>query len=141
MKAKKLVVEYEYDFELYGISTNIKGYKLAWLINKFLKLTLARADEYIVELKNEAHEVINYTHVTENSEIRLFKNKMVVQEQKPQSYLVPEMKHFDYFVMVSGIIHTFTSSDLLQELRKIEGLQLINEIDINTLKSRDNFLF
>ena len=141
MKVKKLIVDYEYDFELYGIATTIKDYKLAWLINKQLKLTLVRADDYEVELNKEKHEVINYTFITENSEIRLFKNKAVIQEQIPQSYLVQEMKHFDYFIWVNGLIHTFTSDDFLNELRKIGGLQLINQIDLDKLKSRDNFLF
>lgn len=141
MKIKKLIVDYEYDFELYGIATAIKDYKLAWLVNKQLNLSLVRAEDYVVEINKEENEIINYTQITENEEVRLFRNKAAIQDQKPQSYLVPEMKHFDYFIMVSGIIHTFTTDDFLPELRKIEGLQLINQIDIDKLKSRDNFLF
>jgi len=141
MKVKKLIVDYEYDFELYGISTTIKDYKLAWLVNKHLNLSLVRAEDYVVDLNKEEYEIINYTQISDNGEIRLFKNKAVIQDRKAQTYLVSEMKHFDYFIMVSGIIHTFTSDDFLQELRGIDGLQLINQIDIDKLKSRDYFLF
>lgn len=141
MKVKKLIVDYTYEFELYGVSTSIKDYKLAWLINKKLNLALVRADDYLIELNKEELEIINYAFHTEHNELRFFKNKAVLDDGSVQKYMVAEMKHFEYFVMVSGLIHTFTSDELLKELRAIEGVQLINQIDIDTLKSRDYFLF
>lgn len=141
MKVKKLIVDYVYDFDLYGLTSSFKDYKVAWLINQQIKIKLVRSADYSLGSTNEKLEIINYNFQEEQNEFSFFKNKAVQEDQSARNYLVPEMKHFDYFILVKGIIHTFTSEDLLQELRGIEGVQLINQIDIEKLKSRDHFIF
>ena len=37
--------EYEYDFELFGISTHEKDYRLCWAINNSLNISLERSSE------------------------------------------------------------------------------------------------
>lgn len=106
-----------------------------------MNLALARADDYVIALNKDELKIINYAYQTEHNELIFFKNKAVLDDGGVQRYLVVEMKHFEYFVMVSGLIHTFTSDELLKEMRAIEGVQLISQIDIDTLKSRDYFLF
>ncbi len=141
MKVSKLVVDYTYEFELYGVSTTIKDYKLAWLLNKQLNVTLVKAADYLILSNKKELEIVNYVYQTEHDELRFFKNKAVIGEDGVQGYMVSEMKHFEYFVMVKGIIHTFAPDELLSQMRRIEGVQLINQIDIDLLKSRDYFLF
>ncbi len=141
MKVKKLIVDYEYDFELYGLTTSLKDYKVAWLINQQINIRLTRSKDYHLEYSSGEVNIINYSYQRTYSELRLFMNKAAYEEDSVQSYMVDEMKHFDYFIQVKGIIHTFTAADLLQELRAIEGVQLINQIDIEKLKSIDHFIF
>ena len=141
MKVEKLIVNYTYDFELYGVTTSLKDYKMAWLINKQISINLIREEDYLLESAAEKAEIVNYCFQEGQNELRIFKNKAILENQDTQNYMVPEMKHFDYFIMVRGIIHIFTSEDLLQELRIIEGVQLVNQINIEKLKSRDHFIF
>ena len=141
MKVEKLIVNYTYDFELYGVTTSLKDYKMAWLINKQISINLIREEDYLLESAAEKAEIVNYCFQEGQNELRIFKNKAILENQNTQNYMVPEMKHFDYFIMVRGIIHIFTSEDLLQELRIIEGVQLVNQINIEKLKSRDHFIF
>jgi hypothetical protein len=42
MKAIKLVVEYDFDFEFIGLISSLKGHKLAWNINNELKIELKK---------------------------------------------------------------------------------------------------
>ena len=113
MKVKKLIVDYTFDFELYGVVTSLKDYKFAWLINQQIAIKLIRSDDYLLESGSSQMQIINYKFEEELSEFRLFKNKAVVEAQNTQQYLVPEMKHFDYFILVRGNIHTFAPYDLL----------------------------
>jgi len=141
MKVQKLVVEYDYDFELYGISTPIKDYKLAWRINDHLNISLMRAEDHQLGAKDKQLQLINYKYSTDHTELRLFKNKTVLVEGEGQGYMVPEHKHYDFFITLNGKIHTFAGSELLNQFRMIEQVQLVNVIDIETLKSREHFLF
>ena len=45
MKRTKLVIDYEYDFNLIGIISTAKGYKLAWELNQALGIHLVKQSE------------------------------------------------------------------------------------------------
>jgi hypothetical protein len=51
MKKNKLIIEYEFDFELFGMSTAAKGYKLAWEINRVLGIHFVKKDDLRVGVK------------------------------------------------------------------------------------------
>lgn len=49
MKKAKLHVEPTFDFELLGIVSPIRDYRMAWLVNKELDLNLVKADDLELE--------------------------------------------------------------------------------------------
>ncbi|MBK7651374.1 MAG: hypothetical protein IPJ20_12460 [Flammeovirgaceae bacterium] len=51
MKKKRLEIEYTFDFELIGIISSAKGYKLAWEINLALSARLVKQVDLIIEQK------------------------------------------------------------------------------------------
>ena len=52
MKKSKLVIEYEYDFDLLGLTSTARGYKLAWEINQALHVQLVKQPDLAVGFKN-----------------------------------------------------------------------------------------
>jgi hypothetical protein len=52
MKRNKLIIDYEFDFELIGIISTAKGYKLAWEINQLLAIHLVKQPDMVVGFKN-----------------------------------------------------------------------------------------
>ena len=51
IKKNKLEIEYTYDFELLGVRTSLKGYKLAWEINKILRMNLIKHENLVIDYK------------------------------------------------------------------------------------------
>ena len=49
MKPIKLVVEYDFDFEIIGLITSLKGHKLAWMINNALKIELRKEEDINID--------------------------------------------------------------------------------------------
>ncbi|WP_370539754.1 IPExxxVDY family protein [Algoriphagus sp. Y33] len=49
MKKAKLLIEHTYDFELLGLVSPVKDYKMAWLINRELDLNLIKYDDLLLE--------------------------------------------------------------------------------------------
>jgi hypothetical protein len=45
MKTSKLIVDYDYDFEVLAFISPVKGHKMAWAINKVLNLRLCKAED------------------------------------------------------------------------------------------------
>ena len=55
----KLVMDYEYDFDLYGIVAPIKEYKLAWLLNNEFGWNLSKSKDIEVDFLNNGKLVIS----------------------------------------------------------------------------------
>ncbi len=138
MKKTRLIIDFEYEFMLFGISSSTKFYKLAWAVNNQLKIHLVRSEDYILEGRSSAQNQFGmYTFTEEHGEMTLFKNRCLDPEQV---YLLPELTHFDYILKLSGMLQSFSEEEIVKELREIKWIEYIAALEVNTLKSRDNFL-
>ena len=142
MAKNKLIIEYEYDFSLFGINSISKDYRLAWLINKYLDLHLRKEEDIKISFLNDENLVIsNYLYETEHAQLRMLKNKSEDRKSDKMSYLIPELNKFDYLIMKNGRIGDLSDQELLREIQKIREVQYIVALDINKLKSKENLIF
>ncbi|MEQ8925020.1 MAG: IPExxxVDY family protein [Fulvivirga sp.] len=138
MKKTKLIVDFEYDFELLGITSSAKFHKLCWSLNKGLHTHLVKIDDHVAHDKAGKEMVIlNAKHEDESCEIYLYKNKSPENESQ---LILPEMPHFDYVLKIIGCFQTFASEEVLKQLRDVKYIEYIAGISMDKLKSRDNFL-
>jgi hypothetical protein len=139
MKKKRLEIEYSYDFDLLGIISSAKGYKLAWDINNQLSARLVKQPDLTVLFKNNTEASFShFSFETEVNKLKLFRNKP--NEGEGRHFLVPECPHFDFIVMIEG--EGQGDNNRLQELlRNIPSIELVAFIPLGPLKSKDNFIF
>ena len=138
MKKMRLVVEYEYEFELLGIITSVKFYKLAWAINQKLGIRLVKQADYTLEVKGGGTAAFgNYLFESDYSYFELYKNRAMEGEN---AYLVPEFQHFDYLVKIDAQSQSFAKEEILKELKEVSWIEYIAAIEVKKLKSKDNFL-
>ncbi|MCZ6693001.1 MAG: IPExxxVDY family protein [Bacteroidetes bacterium] len=141
-KRNKLIVDYDYNFNLIGMISPVKDYKLIWSINNQLKVRLVKNTDLILEYLNQQKLVIsNFLFETENSSLRILKNKAEDGDELKKSYLLPELKNFDYFLMLEGSGDTFNISELEGKLKNLEIIQYLTKIDVSKLKSKENLVF
>lgn len=138
MKKTRLIVDYDYEFHLLGVISSIKFYKLAWAINNKLHIRLLKDNDYELNLKNNKKVTFGqYIFETENSIFQLYKNK---SESDDIAYLLPEMNHFDYIIKLDANSQSFAKEEVLKELREVKWIEYIASIEVEKLKSKDNFL-
>ncbi len=139
-RKNKLEIDYSYDFELVGIRSSAKGYKLAWEINQALGWRLTRQTDLSVQFKKG--EPIRFHHFIYDNGVccyRLFRNKPVEGESGKVT-LVPEFPHFDFILM--NQFNDQPQDNRLQEvLRNIPSIELTAFIPLDALKMKDNFIF
>ncbi|MCZ6900568.1 MAG: IPExxxVDY family protein [Bacteroidetes bacterium] len=141
-KRNKLIVDYDYNFNLIGMISPVKDYKLIWSINHQLNVKLVKNTDLILEYLNQQKLVIsNFLFETENSSLRILKNKAEDGDELKKSYLLPELKNFDYFLMLEGSGDTFNISELEGKLKNLEIIQYLTKIDVSKLKSKENLVF
>jgi hypothetical protein len=142
MKKSNLGNEHLFQFDLYGISCVLKEYKLAWNLNRQLRIQLVKKPDIELNFVNNRSLVIsNYLFETENNAVRLIKNKSVNISEDKISLLIPELAHFDYLLIVNGFEDTFSESNLKKSVLSIEQVQFVQKCDLESLKSRDNLIF
>ena len=66
---------YDINYDLFGIVSNIKEYKLAWILNKIFSIDLIKFDDLIITKYNQkTFQVSNYFYETDEFIIRVLKN-------------------------------------------------------------------
>ncbi|HEY9048418.1 MAG TPA: IPExxxVDY family protein [Ohtaekwangia sp.] len=140
MKKSKLVIDYEYDFELLGLTSTARGYKLAWEINQALHIQLVKQPDLAVGFKNNDEKYFSfYAYETQINRLKLFKNKP--SEGEPGKYfLIPEFPHFD-FIILAAMKDQYTHPQLLELIKSISSVQFVTFIPMDGLKSKSNFIF
>jgi hypothetical protein len=139
MKKSKLVIDYEYNFELMGIASAARGYKLAWDINQLLGIQLVKQPDLAVGFKNNEEKTFSfYAYETPLNRLKLFKNKPSEQEAG-KYYLIPEFPHYDFIILAAMEAHT--QQQLIELVKSIPSIQLAASIPMEGLKSKSNFIF
>jgi hypothetical protein len=140
MKKAKLLIEPTFEFELLGLVSPVKDYKMAWLINKILGLNLIRSEEIFIEFLNMPNlEISQYFLSLPHGFIQLLKNKSLNSSQQ-LAYLVPELKNMDYFLLVQDETEQIDLSHCAALLTENSIIQSAVRIDVTKLKSKENLL-
>lgn len=140
MKKNKLIVEHIYEFELLGFVAPVKDYKMAWIINNSLALNLAKIEDYEIQFISGTKLCISqYKCEKENGFIQLLKNKSFVLDSN-SLYLIPELKIFDYFLLIQDFTSEVDINDYIERLSRNALIQNVVKLDIDNIKSKENLL-
>ncbi|HEY5690126.1 MAG TPA: IPExxxVDY family protein [Cyclobacteriaceae bacterium] len=140
MKKKRLEIDYSYDFELIGVISSAKGYKLAWEINHLLGVHLVKEPDVVIHFNSSLTATYShFAHDSPHNRLRLFRNKPNEQEAA-KNLLIQEFPHFDFIVMSQGA-DKIESNRLQEYLRNISSVELVAFIPLDALKEKDYFIF
>ncbi|WP_372769346.1 IPExxxVDY family protein [Lutibacter sp.] len=149
-----LTIDLEDDYSLIGIHSTEEDYRLAYLLNSFLKIKLARFKHNLdfknstsvfplFEYKDEANYInyylINnkYTELVDNQD----KEGLFGGNYSTTSYLIPEKKKVDFFLKIEGCNNGDFIQNLVNDLNKINQIITSYSIAPTTLKSKENLIF
>jgi hypothetical protein len=131
--------EFEFDFFLLGISSHVKDYRLCWAVNRSLGLSLAKLDEKIMlrQKNGEDQSTFSIYYYLDNENETEFE---LICNRHELGYLIPELKTADYFLKISEY-YSGSIDELIQVLRKTNLINMVFEIDVDTLRSKQNLLY
>jgi len=139
MKKSKLVIDYEFDFGLWGITTAARGYRLAWELNQLLGIRLVKQPDLVVGFRNNEEKCFSfYAYETPLNRLKLFKNRPADQESG-KYFLIPEFPHYDFIILAA--MEEQHSQELVKSLRSLPSVELVGSIPLEGLKSKSNFIF
>ena len=151
MKTRKVFLNIEPedidDFSVVAIHTNLEAYLVAYRLNKNLGCLLHNSKKksigdiytrfkYVSKISKDTWELISNHY--ENDEIFTKKNLLFNINEMNKKSLIPTFNSVDFFFKIpkSKIIN-----DWVKKIRKIEGIQLVYEIDKRILNNLQNLIF
>lgn len=141
-KKNRLASDYPFDFELIGIVSSVKEYKLAWHINQLPDVHLIKADDVKIEFSdNKLIRVSNLKDENEFRKIYLLKNRLVTSNSSINQYLLPELQQFDYLLKLNNQMQEDWAVEVNNQLKFIDVIDYSLVVDIEKIKMKDNLLF
>ena len=142
MKKNKLESSFEIDFDLFGLVSNAKEYKLAWHLNNALDAQLSKQEDIQIEFSDRSSILISYyLHQTENIKIELLQNKLVSKGTKKNQFLIPELNQFDFLLKCRDQTGETTSENVIGLIRELSVVEYVLKLNFDNLKSKENLLY
>ncbi|MCG9971086.1 IPExxxVDY family protein [Christiangramia crocea] len=160
MQSHKMLLEVDDEhFYLIAVYSSLEGYKMAFSINKYLRVKLERERKDIDFNHTDYHAVYalySYNDPKAYYSLDLVANKFKGEPRKilnsgslfeeeelsPQEVcLIPEYNKVDYFLKISEEIQQKEFNKILSKMGQIPGVQAAYAIDVNNLKSKQNLIF
>ncbi len=138
MIKKFLKLELDFEFLLIGITSQLKDYRLCFLINKFTEFDFRKDDDLAISFKNLPKKLFSrYVYMPETLECEF----IFLGNKGSDGFLIPEMKEVDYFIMIKYFIDEEDLDLFLTQLKNIDEIQAVVEIDPAKLRSKENLIF
>ena len=141
MKAskKKLLIENDYEFFLFGISCSERSYRLCFALNDKFKASFSKSKDMEVQEKN--HTVQSKFPVFTFRDEEMFTDYRIIGNKTESRFLIPEFKQADYLLMVQGGMPYAEKNNILKKIKEVTFVQTAFEIDPKKIKSKENFVF
>lgn len=160
MAVHKLILDDVFDealFSLIGIHCTLEDYRLVYLINKYLGITLIRKpldldynngkSSYSIFEWEDNKQLTTWNLVsnickTESYQQVKYKSLFDNQEKITRTtHLIPEYKRVNYFLKINNEFNLSEEKYILNRILKIPQIVTAYSIDTNQLKSKDHLIF
>ena len=136
---RKLLVENDYEFFLFGISCPERSYRLCFALNGKFNASFAKSKDMEVKEKNQ-QALSNFSVFTFRDE-EMFTDYRIIANKADSRILIPEFKQADYLLMVQGGMPVAEKNNILKKIKEVTFVQTAFEIDPKKIKSKENFVF
>lgn len=132
-RKKKIVVEPFDDIKIIGINSHLEDYKLAWHINKLLNINLVKYSDII----NEEGFGFSFYLYDGGENCNTYN---LVEIANAESKWVSFSPATDYLIVIRNFINDENLADVLNKIKKIEGVVFAYLIDLETNNKIDTLL-
>ena len=134
-----LAQEFFEDAILLGIVAPIKDYQFSWQLNQLLGFNFRVNNDIEIQLKKTQRKyffsIYEYQVPSTSLTHYLYNN------QFDGEYLLPEFKHLDFLWLIRGdVVQAEDLKILVQAIKSLAGVQLINELTNEKIKNKQHLI-
>lgn len=140
LNIQELTDDFFTDTMLLGIMAAAKSYRFCWQLNSTLGFNFRLNTDIDIHVQKKGRHYFFpvYHYHIDNTDI----NHYVYQNQYDGEYLLSEFKHMDFLWLIKS--NCFSDKDckeLIQNIRSMNGVQLITELTNEQIKNKGNLIF
>lgn len=139
MAEKKISNDLTTDYQLVGIATSLKEYKLCYHLNQLLLCDFKKLKDLIFEPTDRTRKIqfSVFTGCDEGD-----KNQFVVFSNKNlNEVLLPEISNFDYVLQIHGKYEEEELKNILAGIKQFPEVIMTAEIPLKKIKSKERLVY
>lgn len=142
MGKNRLTNESYFNFDLIGIVSTVKEYTLVWQVNQATGLELVKAKDIVIEFTgNQRVSVSQFQYRTEHMQVTLVKNRLIARSSTQYTFLLDELRQFDYLLKYRDETGHTSVKDVLSLLKSADVVEYAAILAPELIKARDNLIF
>lgn len=139
MADKKIKNELPADYQLIGIASSLREYKLCYHLNQLLGCDFRKLKDLIFG-SAERTRTVQFSVFKAGEEEDL--NKFIIFTNKSLGeVLLPEVSNFDYIVQVHGPYEAEDVDHLINGIKKLPEVMMTAEIPLKKIKSKERLVY
>ncbi len=107
------------------------------MLNKIHPFNFARINDYELEINNNKLALAQFLFVDEENHT----NYYLISNKDEKLFLLPELKQYDFILVIKGAIDFFEEVHLKDTIKSIDEVQIIYPIEIEKLKSKNHLIY
>lgn len=136
---KKIKNELPTDYQLIGIASSLREYKLCYHLNQLLRCDFRKLKDLVFE-PTERTRTVQFSVFKAGEEEDL--NKFIVFTNKSLGeVLLPEVSNFDYIVQIQGNYEIENVENLINGIRQFPEVMMTAEIPLKKIKSKERLIY
>lgn len=135
-----LAEEFFEDSLLLGIVAPIKDYQFSWQLNQLLGLDFRVNNDIEIQLAKKQRKY--FFNIYEYAVPAICLTHYLYNNENDGEYLLPEFKHLDFLWLIKGDpVPAEDLKALIQSIRTLPGVQLVNEMTNEKIKHKQHLIF
>ena len=138
-KKYRLSFALSYDYNIIGIASQLRDYKLCFFINNSLRIKLHRIEDIPVNTSG-TDEFLSFPFFRYFDALHKINWYLIANHNHQQQFLLTDFKKLDYFLINDGIPPFLKQENFISAIKSISNVQLLISIDPEKSKSLNYLL-
>jgi len=141
MKKNDKKISFVYDltdeYQIIGICSHLKEYKLCWHLNKVLNSNLSKLEDFSFSSRNVSSENYSFFYYNDKNNRN---NIFLLSNKNDNMTLLEKIPEADFLLIIKGVFSDKRIEDIITALKKTSNILTVFSVNMNKIKEMNSFL-
>lgn len=129
-------IDYDNEYQIVGISSHLRAYKLIYFLNNVLNYRFKRANDLAVNQSDTSISYSTFIYIDRDSRTEY----CLIANHHPEQKLIPSLRQIDFFLLIKSMQENNAVNEIINKIRAIPRILTAYKIDENSFRDIDILL-